>query len=64
MPIFYRDKNDLSDANLANEAENPGLDDWGSDPMSDPRVPFPLIMGLVGMLIVAAIGLLKNRERL
>jgi hypothetical protein len=63
MPIFYRDNEDFSDATLANEAVNPGLNTWAGDPMVDPRVPFPAIVVILGMLIVAAIGLIKNREK-
>jgi hypothetical protein len=34
-----------------------GVDpDYHGDPMADPRVPFPLIMILVGMFIIAGVG--------
>lgn len=36
---------------------------FGSDPMANPRVPFPLIMLIVGMLVVAAVGMAVNMSR-
>jgi len=44
-------------------AATPPGNNWGSDPMLDPRIPFPMIMLLVGMIVVAAVGMAVQSRR-
>jgi len=38
--------------------------DFGPDPMVNPRIPFPMIMLFVGMLVVFALGMAcSGRQR-
>lgn len=61
--INRRDDTGGDNAAYEDQALNPGLNSWGNDPMSDPRVPFPLIMLLVGMFVIAGVGLGTQNRR-